>query len=134
MRVPLSELKGITPAALAGLKAQGISDSETLLEKARTPQDRNALATASGVDPAMLLELANRADLARLKGVGRVYSDLLEEAGVDTVNELARRSAASLHDKLIDINSKRQLTQRSPSLEQIVDFVEQAKALPAILE
>ena len=132
--MPLSELKGITEAALTGLKGQGIGDSDSLLEKARTPQGRKALATASGVDTATILELTNRADLARLKGVGRVYSDLLEEAGVDTVKELARRSPANLHAKLIEINSTRQLTQRPPSAEQVVDFVDQAKALPAGIE
>lgn len=130
MRVSLSELKGVTEAVLTSLKGQGISDSDSLLEKARTPQGRNALATASGIDAATILELTNRADLTRLKGVGRVYSDLLEEAGVDTVKELARRVPANLHAKLIEINSKRQLTQRPPSAEQIADFVEQAKALP----
>ncbi len=131
MRVSLSELKGVTEAVLTSLKGQGISDSDSLLEKARTPQGRKALATASGIDAATILELTNRADLTRLKGVGRVYSDLLEEASVDTVKELARRVPANLHAKLIEINSKRQLTQRPPSAEQIADFVEQAKALPA---
>ena len=79
-------------------------------------------------------QLANRADLARVKGIGRVYSDLLEEAGVDTVKELARRSPENLHAKLIEINSTKQLTQRPPSAEQVADFVEQAKGLPAGLE
>jgi hypothetical protein len=58
----------------------------------------------------------------------------MEEAGVDTVKELARRSPANLHAKLIEINSTRQLTQRPPSVEQVTDFVEQAKGLPGMLE
>ena len=36
-----------------------------------------------------LLEWVNLADLFRIKGVAEEYSDLLEEAGVDTVAELA---------------------------------------------
>ena len=44
------------------------------------------------------------ADLFRIKGVGEEYSDLLEEAGVDTVAELATRNADNLHAKILEIN------------------------------
>lgn len=134
MSITLGELRGITDAVVNALKAQGLGDSEALLEAAKTPQGRRSLASAAGIDASMILELANRADLARIKGIGRVYSDLMEEAGVDTVKELARRSAPNLHAKLIEINSKKQLTQRPPSIDQVSDFVEQAKNLPGMLE
>lgn len=134
MSITLGELRGITDTVMNALKGQGLSDSDSLLEAAKTPQGRKALATAAGVEPSVILELANRADLARIKGIGRVYSDLMEEAGVDTVKELARRSPANLHAKLIEINSTKQFTQRPPSVEQVTDFVEQAKSLPAMLE
>ena len=134
MSLTLGELRGITDAVLNALKGQGISDGDTLLEATKTPSDRKALASASGVDAKAILELANRADLARIKGIGRVYSDLMEEAGVDTVKELAQRAPGNLHAKLIEINSVRQFTQRPPSVEQIGDFVEQAKSLPRMLD
>lgn len=134
MSVTLGELRGSTNAVLNALKGQGLSDSDALLEVAKTPQGRKALASAAGIDASVILELANRADLARVKGIGRVYSDLMEEAGVDSVKELARRSPVNLHATLIQLNSKRQLTQRPPSVDQVVDFVEQAKALPPMLE
>ena len=38
----------------------------------------------------LILERVNLADLFRIKGVGEEYSDLLEEAGLDTVVELAQ--------------------------------------------
>lgn len=134
MGLTLGELRGINNTILNSLKAQGISDSNELLEAAKTTSDRKSLSADSGVDTAIILELANRADLARIKGIGRVYSDLMEESGVDTVKELARRSPSSLHAKLIEINSVRQFTQRPPSVEQVGDFVEQAKNLPPMLE
>ncbi|GAB3544723.1 DUF4332 domain-containing protein [Spirosoma fluminis] len=134
MSIALGELRGVTEAVLNALKGQGLVDGNALLEAAKTPQGRKALASASGVDAAAILELANRADLARIKGIGRVYSDLMEEAGVDTVNELAHRVPQNLHATLIQINKKRQFTQRPPSVEQVSDFVEQAKKLPVLLE
>ena len=134
MSLTLGELKGINDTLINLLKAQGLVDSDTLLEATRTPKGRSELAKIIGVDSARLLELANRADLARIKGIGRVYSDLMEEAGVDTVKELSKRVPANLHAKLVEINSVRQLTQRPPSADQVAGFVDQAKGLPAMLE
>ncbi|MBD2701619.1 DUF4332 domain-containing protein [Spirosoma sp. BT702] len=134
MALTLGELRGMSDSVLNALKAQGISDADMLLEATKTPSDRKSLSNMSGIDGKVILELANRADLARIKGIGRVYSDLMEEAGVDTVKELAQRVAANLHAKLIEINSVRQFTQRPPSVEQIGDFIEQAKGLPRMLE
>ena len=134
MSLTLGELKGINDATINLLKAQGLVDSDTLLEATRTPKGRKDLADTIGLDKGLILELANRADLARVKGIGRVYSDLMEEAGVDTVKELSKRVPANLHAKLVEINTVRQLTQRPPSAEQVAGFVEQAKQLPAMLE
>jgi predicted flap endonuclease-1-like 5' DNA nuclease len=134
MSLTLGELKGINDVLINLLKAQGLVDSETLLDATRTPKGRKDLAETIGVEGGVILELANRADLARVKGIGRVYSDLMEEAGVDTIKELAQRNPANLHTKLVEINSIRQLTQRPPSAEQVAGFVEQAKSLPPMLE
>ena len=134
MSLTLGELKGINDTLTNLLKAQGLIDSDTLLEATRTPKGRKELAEAIGVDKAVILELANRADLARVKGIGRVYSDLMEEAGVDTVKELSKRVPENLHAKLVEINTVRQLTQRPPSVDQVAGFVEQAKSLPVMLE
>lgn len=134
MSVTLGEIRGITDAVANALKGQGLSDTDTFLEATKTPAKRKTLASAIGVDTSVILELANRADLARVKGIGRVYSDLMEVAGVDTVKELAHRVPGNLHAKLIEINKVRQFTQRPPSVDQISDFIEQAKKLPAMLE
>ncbi len=134
MSIAISEIRGISDAVAAALKSQGLSDSDSLLAAAKTPGERTALAKAVNITAKDLLELVNRADLARIKGIGQVYSDLMEEAGVDTVKELAKRVPANLHAKMIEINSTKQLTSRPPSAEQVADFVEQAKALPPMIE
>ena len=81
-----------------------------------------------------ILELANRADLARVRGIGGVFSDLLEQAGVDTVKELATRSPDNLHAKLLEMNAQRRLAGRAPTLDMVKDWVAQAKELPKLLE
>ena len=81
----------------------------------------------------MILEWANHADLFRIDGIGSEYADLLEEAGVDTVPELAQRNAAHLHAKMKEINEAKELVRRLPSEKQVEGWIEQAKALPRAL-
>ena len=128
MAVRISELQGVTPEIAAALKGEGLNTSDQLLAAAAQPQDRSTLAGRVGIAERALLELANRADLARIKGVGRVYSDLLEFAGVDTVSELATRNADNLFTKLTDVAAKHHVV-RLPRLADVKDWVAQAGAL-----
>jgi predicted flap endonuclease-1-like 5' DNA nuclease len=133
MATPVKELQGINDTVLSALTAQDINDNLALVEAAATPAARKALAADCGVSASDLLELVNRADLARINGVSGVYSDLLEEAGVDTVKELATRRPDNLHAKLLETNEVKSITQRPPTAAQVEDWVEQAKALPKIV-
>jgi predicted flap endonuclease-1-like 5' DNA nuclease len=82
----------------------------------------------------LILEWVNHADLFRIKGVGSEYSDLLEEAGVDTVVELAQRKGESLHQAMLDTNAKKKLVRRPPSLNNVKDWIAQAKKLPRLIQ
>jgi predicted flap endonuclease-1-like 5' DNA nuclease len=86
------------------------------------------------VEPRAILELANRADLARVRGVAGVFSDLLERAGVDTVKELATRNPDNLHAKVEEVNARERLSGRTPPWSAVKDWVAQAKVLPRILQ
>ena len=73
-------------------------------------------------------------DLFRIKGVFEEYADLLEEAGVDTVPELAQRNPANLYDKLVEVNSEKNLVRQLPGKAQVENWVAQAKKLPRVIE
>jgi predicted flap endonuclease-1-like 5' DNA nuclease len=75
----------------------------------------------------------NHVDLFRIKGVGEEYSDLLEEAGVDTVPELAQRNAENLYAKLGEVNKAKKLVRRLPAQSQVADWIEQAQNLPRVI-
>lgn len=133
MVTAVKELAGATDAIVAKLREKGITDNEKLLEASAAPAQRKELAAECGCDAKEILELANRADLARIKGISGVYSDLLEEAGVDTVKELATRRPDNLHAKIVETNDTRKLTERPPTAAMIEDWVKQAKDLPKVL-
>jgi len=130
----LKDIRGMTEGVAAKLKEQGIGDSDELLASAKTAAGRKELAGKLGIDPKMVLELANRSDLIRIKGVAGAFSDLRENAGVDTVKELAGRVPENLQAKLEEVNGKMKLSQRTPTVEMAKDWVEQAKKLPKMLE
>ncbi len=134
MSVQINKFKGISYELKIQLRKQGFNNSDQILEATRTPAGRQSVAESLGVDSQVVLELANRADLARVKGIGGVFSDLLEQAGVDTVKELATRRPDNLHAKLLEINSEEELAGRTPTLKAVQDWVTQAGELPRMLQ
>jgi predicted flap endonuclease-1-like 5' DNA nuclease len=125
----IGEIRGVTAAQATKLRSHKITNSDILLERAATAQKRKELASASGLSEKDVLEMANRADLARVNGIGKQYGNLLENAGVDTIPELAQRRADNLHAKLVEAAAKSGV-KRPPTMKQVEDWIGQAKALP----
>lgn len=134
MALSLMQLKGMSSGLAKKLKNHGISNSDQFLAAVRTAEQRREMSKELKDSENTLLELANRADLARVIGIGKVYSNLMENAGVDTVKELANRVPENLHTTLGQHNAKRRPKGRAPSMKQVTDWVNQAKALPKMLE
>lgn len=127
------DVEGIGPVFKKKLKEAGVSTTEKLLEVGGTPKGRKELAEKTGISDALILEWVNLSDLFRIKGVGSEYSDLLEEAGVDTVVELSKRVPKNLFDKIVEINTAKKLVRKMPVEKQVADWVAQAKKLPRIV-
>jgi predicted flap endonuclease-1-like 5' DNA nuclease len=123
------DVEGIGPVYAKKLTDAGISTVEGLLETGGTPKGRKTIAEKSGITETLILEWVNRADLARIKGVGSEYADLLEASGVDTVVELGKRVPANLFKKMEEVNAAKKLVRKLPTESQVSDWVEQAKHL-----
>jgi predicted flap endonuclease-1-like 5' DNA nuclease len=129
----LRQIEGIGPAYADKLQQTGITSTEDLLEKGTSPQGRTEIAEETGISPTLVLRWINRADLARVKGIGEEYADLLEAAGVDTVPELAQRNPQNLYQKLGEVNTEKKLVRHMPSQGQVESWVAQAKELPRVI-
>jgi predicted flap endonuclease-1-like 5' DNA nuclease len=128
------DIEGIGPTYAEKLKSMGINTTEELLDKCGTKKGRVKASEKTGISEKLILEWVNHADLFRIKGVGEEFSDLLEEAGVDTVVELAQRNPDNLHAKLLEVNEAKNLVNRTPWLSSVKSWVEQAKNLPRKVE
>jgi predicted flap endonuclease-1-like 5' DNA nuclease len=131
--VNVIDVEGIGPTYAAQLEAAGVKTTDDLLERGATAKGREDLGAATSIGHALILKWVNRVDLYRIKGIGSEYSDLLEIAGVDTVPELAQRNAANLTQTLAEANAARDLVRKLPTVEQVTDWIEQAKSLPRIV-
>ena len=126
----LVDVEGIGQAYSATLAEHGLTTTDDLLTRGARPGDRAALAATTGIDTGLILEWVNHADLFRVRGVAGQFADLLEEAGVDTVVELARRNPGNLATALAEANAAKNLANRVPSLSEVEDWVAQAVVLP----
>lgn len=129
MATSVSTIKGMNPELAAKLKEERITNTDHLLEAAMKAGERRELAKKVGMTPSQLLELVNRADLARIRGIGDVFANLLEDAGVDSVKELARRRPDHLHAALLKANEASQRVGRVPNEEMITGWIDEAKRL-----
>lgn len=129
----IEDIEGIGPVYAKQLSDVGVKTVAQLLKVGAGAKGREELAEKAGVDRKLILEWVNHADLYRIKGVGQEYSDLLEEAGVDTVVELATRNPENLFAKIQEVNEMKKLVRRPPSAKMVADWVMQAKALPRVV-
>ncbi|OGN72970.1 MAG: ferredoxin [Chloroflexi bacterium GWB2_49_20] len=130
----LVDVEGIGPKYAEKLKKAGVGSTDSLLKLGTTPAGRKEIAGKSGISDSLILEWVNHVDLYRIKGVGSEYSDLLEEAGVDTVVELSQRKAVNLLTKIVEVNSSKKLVRKLPTQSQVEDWIAQAKKLPRAIK
>jgi predicted flap endonuclease-1-like 5' DNA nuclease len=125
----LLRVEGIGEVYAQKLSDAGIKTTNALLKQGATPKGRKEIAENSGISETLILEWVNHVDLFRIKGVFEEYADLLEEAGVDTVKELAQRNPANLYKKLGEVNDQKKLVRQLPGKSQVENWVAQAKQL-----
>jgi predicted flap endonuclease-1-like 5' DNA nuclease len=125
----LLRVEGIGEVYTQKLSDAGIKTTNALLKQGATPKGRKEIAENSGISETLILEWINHVDLFRIKGVFEEYADLLEEAGVDTVVELAQRNPANLYNKLVEVNEQKKLVRQLPGKSQVENWVAQAKQL-----
>lgn len=143
--VPAIKTKGVRPGYAERFNKIGASDAKKLnsigilttkdlLEAGGTKAGRQEINQKTGIAEDIILEWVNRSDLMRVDGVNQEYANLLEEAGVDTVVELARRNPDNLCAKIIEVNEEKKLVTKAPTLNDVTAWTEQAKTLPRKIE
>lgn len=130
---PVTKLYGLPRELRVAFRKRGLSTVAKLLAAIGKAADRARLARDARLDPEALLMIVRRADMARINGVGPGFGLLLEDLGVRDVGALAAQDPRRLHARLRRHNAEQRLTRRSPTLEEVTDWVAQARSLPRLV-
>lgn len=131
--LPISKLRGLSAPVRAALKQRRITTCGQLLRAAAWAQARARLAREAGIEPETLTLLVRRADMARVNGIGTVFGLMLEQLGVRDVRDLAAADPSELQERLRRLNAEERIARRSPTVEEVADWVAQAQALPPLV-
>jgi predicted flap endonuclease-1-like 5' DNA nuclease len=133
-RLHVSKLRGIDLPTRNRLKRHGIIYASQLLDAVGRREARSELASRTNIDESVLLRLARRSDLSRVKGIGAIFADMLEIVGIHNVAALAALEPGALRAELARLNAAERFARRAPTVEEVTDWVEQARTLPIVLD
>jgi len=115
------------------LRRARVRTTSTFLQIAASRSGRALLSKETGISSPKLLHWAKRAELMKVRNLGRDYADLLEAVGVESILELKRRNSSSLHEIITKANNKTQIVDRLPSEKRVNGWIEEAKSLSTII-
>jgi predicted flap endonuclease-1-like 5' DNA nuclease len=101
------------------LNEQGIVTYDDLILKADTLEARNKLASNLCINDKFLQRWALLADMMRIVGINTQYANLLEAAGVRSLDDLAQSNPQELVDLLCGVNNAQSLVKQPPSVENL---------------
>ena len=128
MNYKMGDLKGIDTNQVAQLTKGGIENTDEMMRVWNDATKRQELTTASGLDEEQLKRLASLARVARLRGVGPKYAELLVTAGVRGRKSLATFTPESLVKHLQDVTAAKSLSGPVPTLTEAVAWFDQLTA------
>jgi hypothetical protein len=105
-----------------------------MIEAGRTRKAREELAIKTRIPIKIILELVKLSDLARIYGVKSVRARLYYDAGVDTVEKMAKWNPEKLRAMLIGFVEKTGFDGIAPLPKEAEFTVAEAKKLPEIVE
>jgi predicted flap endonuclease-1-like 5' DNA nuclease len=126
----IEQLPGLSTQDHAKLRELGITTTRQLLQKASTPQSKQALANQLQIKSQYVNKWVALADLARLPGIGCQYCGLVLHAGIGSVNQLAQTPVHRLHQQILRLQvATMQRRDLCPHVEEVAAWIKQAREL-----
>ncbi|HET9250715.1 MAG TPA: DUF4332 domain-containing protein [Candidatus Eisenbacteria bacterium] len=130
MNYKMGDLKGIDTNQVAQLTKGGVENTDEMMRVWNDAAKRQELTTATGLDEEQLKRLASLARVARLRGVGPKYAELLVTAGVRGRKSLATFTPESLVKHLQDVTAAKSLSGPVPTSTEVSAWFEQLAPAP----
>lgn len=123
-------LPGLSDQDQTRLQDCGIQSTLQLLQKTRTPVQKQALASCLQIHIQHVNKWVALADLARIPAVGYQHCGLLLHAGISSPAQLAQTPLPRLHHQLLKLHvAMMQRPDLCPSLDEVARWIEQARQI-----
>lgn len=129
MNARIDTIEGIGPVYRSKLEAVGIHTVESLLERCGSILGRKEVTALTGLREKQIEKWVRMADMMRLRGVGKEFSELLEAAGVRSVAALKSHDPERLCSRMNEVNEYRKLARRAPALHEVTAWVGAAQTM-----
>ncbi len=123
----IDSINGMTHTEATKLRRARVRTTVTFLQIASTRSGRALLTKETGITSPKLLHWAKRAELMKIRNLGRDYADLLEAVGIESVADLKRRNPESLHVMMHNANQAKKIVDRMPSLKRVTNWIDDSK-------
>ena len=130
----IRNFRGVNLEYADRLYAVNIKNAEQMLGLGKTRVSREKLAGKTGIPAEAILEFVKLADLSRIPGVKNIRARLYYDAGIDTVEKMAKWNPEKLRTYLIEFVEKTGFRGIAPLPKEAEFAVETAKRLPRIVE
>ncbi len=133
-RFRLRDFLGVDQQHVQALKAKGIVTAEQMLDVGRTREDRKKLAAKTGVPLDFILELVKLANLARIPGMKKKRARLFYDAGLDTMDKIAKWDSEEMQQMLIEFVERTRFDGSASTPSEAAFTVKLARYLQRIVE
>jgi hypothetical protein len=130
----LGKFVGVNKEYMDLLEKEGITNADQMLEKGKTAENRNELSKKTGIPLESILEFVKLSDLSRVEGVKSIRARLYFDAGVDTLDKMAKWDPEELRKMLISYVKRTSFDGIPPLPKEARNTVEVAKRLKRIVE
>jgi len=122
------DIEGIGPKYAKSLKKANITTLEDLMKLTKAEIKKAAVKTK--LSTKMIDKWQEHANLMRIDGIGPEFSDALNQIGIDSIKEFAKRTPQIILDKLKELDkSKPNVIRKIPTLADIKKWIAQAKKI-----
>ena len=126
----IDNLPGLQEKEQQLLQSLGIATTKDLLNKAKTPQEKQTLAGLLQLNIKYVSKWVALADLARIPSVGYQYCGLLLHAGVVSVIQLTQTPVHRLHRQIMRVQvATMQRKDLCPPVELVQQWIKEAKSI-----
>lgn len=127
--LPINKIGRVDAPTLRKLKNKHINTIGQLAKRLENGSKLGYLSEKTGIDFQELQRLGNRVKLRQIRGIGTIFELLLEQTGIVDIETLAKQDKQQLWQDLAQINQSERLSRRSPTPEEVDEWVDCANAM-----